>query len=177
MNTNTLQKLCKVQAIELCCLTRMPVVSAKMHALCPWCHRRAKFVIMSVKTFALSIPMWGPLTTLLTRLFWASVFFGLELWSRLRALSEARTWDGPLDGPPAPVIESTTRLHGCPAFYVSTARPAPRAIYSLCFLACLPACPPPCCSCCLRRPVAVAAHRAHRANHKVKKDTDAEENQ
>ena len=143
MNTNTLQKLCKVQAFELCCLTRMPVVSAKMHALCPWCHRRAKFVIMSVKTFALSIPMWGPLTTLLTRLFWASVFFGLELWSRLRALSEARTWDGPLDGPPAPVIESTTRLHGCPAFYVSTARPAPRAIYSLCFLASLPACLPP----------------------------------
>ena len=57
----------------------------------------------------------------------------------LRALSEARTWDGPKDGPPAPVIESTTRLHGCPAFYVSTARPAPRAIHSLCFLACLPA--------------------------------------
>ena len=83
--------------------------------------------------------MWGPLTTLVTRVFWASIFFGLELWSRLRALSEARTWDGPLDGPPAPVIESTTRLHGCPAFYVSTTRPAPRAIYSLCFLACLPA--------------------------------------
>ena len=57
----------------------------------------------------------------------------------LRALSEARTWDGPLDGPPAPVIESTTRLRGCPAFYISAARPAPRAIHSLCFLACLPA--------------------------------------
>ena len=139
MNTDTLHKLCKVQAFELCCLTRVRVVSAKMHALCPWCHRRAKFVIMSVKTFALNIPMWGPLTTLGTRLSWAAVFSGLELWSRLRVLCEPRTWDGPLDGPPAPVIESTTRFHGCPAFCVSAARPAPRAIHSLCFLACLPA--------------------------------------
>ena len=144
MNTDTLHKLCKVQAFELCCLTRVRVVSAKMHALCPWCHRRAKFVIMSVKTFALNIPMWGPLTTLVTRLSWAAVFSGLELWSRLRVLCEPRTWDGPLDGPPAPVIESTTRFHGCPAFCVCPAfqLPGQRQGQSTPCVS-LPACLPP----------------------------------
>ena len=65
----------------------------------------------------------------------------------------------------APRLPSLLRFN-CPA----SAKGNPLPVFP-----CLPACSPPRCSYGLRCPV--AAHRAHRANHKVKKDTDAEENQ
>ena len=56
----------------------------------------------------------------------------------------AHTWDGPLDGPPAPVIEFTTRFHGCPAFCVCPAfqLPGQRQGQSTPCVS-LPACLPP----------------------------------
>ena len=82
-----------------------------------------------------------------------------------RWMGPLRRWSSLQHGSTAAQPSAFALRFSCPA----SAKGNPLPVFP-----CLPACPPPRCSCCLRCPV--AAHRAHRANHRVKKDTDAEEN-